>query len=507
VARANNSLLIVTFDEDDNTGGSNRITTIFSGPMVKPGRYGEIINHDNVLRTVEDLYGLGHAGRSGSTAPITDIWTSVQAGPYTIAASAGPNGSITPSGSVAVAAGGSQTFNIDAAPGYVTSSVLVDSADQGPICAYTFSSVAAGHTIAAAFSLPGQYTITASAGAGGAIAPSGVIPIASGGSQAFSITPAAGCSISAVTVDGVSKGAISTYTFSNVMASHTISAAFSAPASQYTITASAGTGGSITPSGAVAVAGGASQTFAIAAAAGYTISAVTVDGVGQGAISTYTFSNVAASHTISAAFAASSSGGKVISIDFVGRGTVMAATETAGVYPRSHWNNAQGAVQSTAQSLLDETGAATGAKVSWSASGVWSLPGTGTSNDMHMMSGYLDAAGANTIVRISGLPASAAGYAVLVYADGDNSSATRSGIYQISGSGITTTNITLTDAANSNFTGTYVQAAHSAGNFVKFITTATAFNLTAIPSTSSDAYPRAPINGIQIVPLAGSAGR
>lgn len=76
------------------------------------------------------------------------------------------------------------------------------------------------------------------------------------------------------------------------------------PAS-YTITASAGTGGTISPSGAVTVANGGSQTFTIAPAAGYVISSVTVDGVNQGALSSYTFSNVTASHTIAAAFAAS----------------------------------------------------------------------------------------------------------------------------------------------------------------------------------------------------------
>lgn len=76
------------------------------------------------------------------------------------------------------------------------------------------------------------------------------------------------------------------------------------PAS-YTITASAGTGGTITPSGAVTVASGGSQTFTIAPAAGYVISSVTVDGVNQGALASYTFSNVSAAHTIAAAFAAS----------------------------------------------------------------------------------------------------------------------------------------------------------------------------------------------------------
>jgi hypothetical protein len=72
-ARANNSLLILTFDEDDFTQ-VNHITTIFIGSMVKGGAYGETINHFNVLRTMEDMYGLTYAGASGAVNPIADVW-------------------------------------------------------------------------------------------------------------------------------------------------------------------------------------------------------------------------------------------------------------------------------------------------------------------------------------------------------------------------------------------------------------------------------------------------
>ena len=87
-----------------------------------------------------------------------------------------------------------------------------------------------------------------------------------------------------------------------------------------------------------------------------------------------------------------------------------------------------------------------------------------------------------------------------VYADGDNNAATRTAAYQISGTGITTTSVNLTDAANTDFSGTYTQANNSNGNYVKFTVTATGFTITATPGASTDAYPRAPVNGIQIVP-------
>jgi len=72
-AKTHNSLLIVTWDEDDYTA-ANQIPTIFFGPMVRTGQYGEFINHYNVLRTVEDLYGLGYAGASATAVPITDAF-------------------------------------------------------------------------------------------------------------------------------------------------------------------------------------------------------------------------------------------------------------------------------------------------------------------------------------------------------------------------------------------------------------------------------------------------
>jgi hypothetical protein len=74
----------------------------------------------------------------------------------------------------------------------------------------------------------------------------------------------------------------------------------------FTITTSASSGGSISPSGTVTVNSGASQSFTITPASGYVVSSVTVDGASQGAITTYTFSNVQANHTISATFTSSS---------------------------------------------------------------------------------------------------------------------------------------------------------------------------------------------------------
>ena len=72
----------------------------------------------------------------------------------------------------------------------------------------------------------------------------------------------------------------------------------------YTITASAGSHGSVSPTGAVTVISGANQTFTITPDSGYVVGDVTVDGVSQGSIPSYAFTNVSANHTISPVFTA-----------------------------------------------------------------------------------------------------------------------------------------------------------------------------------------------------------
>ncbi len=224
---------------------------------------------------------------------------------YTIQAAAPSNGEIQPAGSTVLQQGGSLTYSIVPASGYTISSVVVDGTPVGQVSSYTFSSVEACHTISATFvRQTSNYTIAASALGNGTISPSGTVTVASGGSQAFSITPASGAEIADVTVDGTSVGTPSTYSFNSVNANHTIQATFAASITTYTIAASALSGGSISPSGTTTVNSGSSQTYAITPDANYSIADVTVDGSSVGAVSSYTFSGIAANHTIQASFAA-----------------------------------------------------------------------------------------------------------------------------------------------------------------------------------------------------------
>ena len=424
-----------------------------------------------------------------------EIASALSPNTYTITASTGTGGSISPPGATVVNSGNSLTYTITPSQGYSISAVTVDGAPEGALSSYTFSNVTGNHTISASFNptVP-AYGISASAGTGGSISPSGTVTVSSGSAQTFTITALAGYAISTVLVDGTPVGAVGSYTFSNITANHTISASFTAvgtsfavnsgggqytsqsgtvyqadtdysggtaasttanitgtndptlyqterygktfayniplangnydvtlkfaeiywnapgqrvfnvsmqgtqvisnldiyaqagkntaydvtvPASvtngtlnisfttvvdnakisaieiapatvstTYTITASAGTGGGISPSGTVNVASGGNQTFTITPAAGYAISAVLVDGTPIGAAGSYTFSNVTASHTISASFAAvgtsfaaNSGGGQYTSqsgvvyqadTDFSGGATASTTATTTG---------------------------------------------------------------------------------------------------------------------------------------------------------------------------------
>jgi hypothetical protein len=155
------------------------------------------------------------------------IYASFEADPpitYLITASAGPNGSISPT-SAKVNAGDSQSFTIIPDSGYHVEDVLVDGISVGAVTAYTFSALDADHTISASFAVD-TFSIQASASSGGVISPSGAVSVSYGGSQSFTITPDSGYHVEDVLVDGVSVGSLSSYTFDQVVEDHTISASF-----------------------------------------------------------------------------------------------------------------------------------------------------------------------------------------------------------------------------------------------------------------------------------------
>jgi acid phosphatase len=72
-AKTHNSLFILIWDEDDFTA-QNHIPEIFAGAHVRAGNYAETINHYDMLRTLEDMYGLAPLNNAAIARAITDVW-------------------------------------------------------------------------------------------------------------------------------------------------------------------------------------------------------------------------------------------------------------------------------------------------------------------------------------------------------------------------------------------------------------------------------------------------
>src|SRR6516225_5320135 len=151
-AKTHNSLLIVTWDEDDGTQ-SNQIPTIFFGPMVKTGQFGEIIDHFNVLRTLEDLYSLGHAGQAANVSPITDVWNttnpdfSLSASPNSLTITQGNMGTSTITVNPVNGFSGSVNLSVSGLPSGVTASFNPTSATSASTLTLTAASNAATGTV------------------------------------------------------------------------------------------------------------------------------------------------------------------------------------------------------------------------------------------------------------------------------------------------------------------------------------------------------------------------
>jgi uncharacterized repeat protein (TIGR02543 family) len=307
--------LIATFIKTSVVMASNSLTLNVD---VSPPSGGVVTTSSNAPYHREDIVILNaipspgyiftgwSGGVSGSSSTVTVTMDSsksvtatfTQITSYTITASAGSGGVISPSGAVSVSPGSSQVFSITANTGYQVSGVLVDGSSVGVVSSYTFSNVQAVHTIAASFTQIMYTLTTVTVGQGSVSRSPNQSSYASGSSVKLTANVPAGWVFGGWS-GGVS-GSSSTVTVT-MDSSKSVTATFTQIAS-YTITASAGSGGVISPSGAVSVSPGSSQVFSITANTGYQVSGVLVDGSSVGVVSSYTFSNVQAVHTIAASF-------------------------------------------------------------------------------------------------------------------------------------------------------------------------------------------------------------
>lgn len=169
------------------------------------------------------------------------------------------------------------------------------------------TNLGAGTALVASYKAKPTHTITVNV-TNGTAAPAGPITVTEGASQTITFTPNEGYELGTVTVDGQpAQLTDGKYTFTGVKESHTIDVVYKQtyvppPITYYYIDATAGEGGSISPSGRVPVVAGTNAVFTITPEEGYRVADVLVDGQSVGAVSSYTFSNVRANHTIQVTF-------------------------------------------------------------------------------------------------------------------------------------------------------------------------------------------------------------
>ena len=227
------SVMEVTFDTPYTYMGGNLMigtNETTSGSYASCSWYG-------VTATGASMGGYGTSISQRNFLPKVTIDFIPGAPRYTITATAGENGTITPSGAVSVEEGQDMEFTITADENYRILSVLVDGAEAiNDVVAgvYTFTNVTANHTIDVTFvsETAITYTITASAGEHGTITPSGALSVVEGEDQSFVITPDTDYRIDVLTVDGNvvtltdEECAGYTYTFTSVYGGHTINVTF-----------------------------------------------------------------------------------------------------------------------------------------------------------------------------------------------------------------------------------------------------------------------------------------
>ena len=150
---------------------------------------------------------------------------------FDLTVSSNDGGIVTPAGTTELAEGTTQTITITPDSGYKVSDVLLDGESVGAVTSLEVV-MDGDHTVEVVFGpetepAPVEHTITASAGAGGRISPSGEVKVADGADQKFTFTANGSYRVSQVTVDGKAVTVTgNSYTFEDVSGDHTISVTF-----------------------------------------------------------------------------------------------------------------------------------------------------------------------------------------------------------------------------------------------------------------------------------------
>lgn len=192
------------------------------------------------------------------------------------------------------------------APGYRFESVTVNGEFLGTISSYQFSNIQEEQYVEIVVERD-EITISTTAYGSGSINPATETTVIYDPTYeyVYTVTPEEGNYIAFITINGNEVAVANPFvaytdTLRNIVSDYEIVAYFE-PIT-FTISASAQNGGTITPSGVAEYIYNASAEYAIAALPGYAIADVVVDGVSQGAITSYHFTQIRDNHTIEALF-------------------------------------------------------------------------------------------------------------------------------------------------------------------------------------------------------------
>jgi hypothetical protein len=218
---------------------------------------------------------------------------------FSITATAGTGGRISPSGVVAITHADSRTFTMAADVGYTLSDVQVDGVSVGALESVLFTGTTDHHTIEAFFTR-NSYLVSAEIEGLGTISPSETQAVDHGGSLTYTVTSGEGYHIEQVLINGTSAGGNDLTVFSlflsHIVEETLIRADFGI--NTYTLTPVTDAHCRVEPAGPQVVDHGSTQTFDIRPNPNYQIDDVLVDGVSVGSVDTYTFTDVRAEHRL-----------------------------------------------------------------------------------------------------------------------------------------------------------------------------------------------------------------
>lgn len=225
---------------------------------------------------------------------------------YTLTATSNMEGcTITPA-TTTVQAGSNVSYTLSAASGCHLLNVIANGEEVAVTNnAFTITDVQSDYTIFANFA-PNYVTVTVNQPAHATITP-GTQTYAYGATPSYMIVPEVGYEVVSVTagnavVNVTYNNGIGTFTLAALQQDITLTATTSIK--KFEITVTQGANGTIAPGTQTNVEYGSNKTFTITPNQYYVIADVIVDGSSRGAISSYTFYNVAGNHTITAVFEA-----------------------------------------------------------------------------------------------------------------------------------------------------------------------------------------------------------